>query len=176
MQNLKLQLAKETAKECNSVKDVQNLLKELFKGTIEKILYAEFEPQIIKKYETTSNEIEEQIIAMYAKGLSTGDIEVHLKDIYGIEVSASLVSKVTDKIFPLITGGNQDHWKGYTQLYSLMPFILRFVKRIGLSSVSSNRHSPLCHTSDTQLYEICSLQRTEDSYGGSKTGSSQLAA
>ncbi len=127
MQNLKLQLAKEMAKDCKSVEDVQSLMKDLFKGTIEEILEAEmeehlgykkhsvtgknsgnsrngysrktiktrngeaevniprdrnaeFEPQIVRKYETTSNEIEEQIIAMYAKGLSTRDIEAHLKD------------------------------------------------------------------------------------------------
>ena len=62
-----------------------------------------FEPQIIKKYEKNASEIEEQIIAMYAKGMSTRDIEAHMKDIYGIDVSAELVSKITDKIFPMIT-------------------------------------------------------------------------
>ena len=54
-----------------------------------------FEPKIIKKYERTSNQIEDQIIAMYAKGMSTRDIEEHMADIYGIEVSASMVSKIT---------------------------------------------------------------------------------
>ncbi|OPX91079.1 MAG: Transposase, Mutator family [Pelotomaculum sp. PtaB.Bin104] len=53
---------------------------------------AEFEPKIIKKYETTSNQLEEQIIAMYAKGMSTRDIEDHMRDIYGIDVSATMVS------------------------------------------------------------------------------------
>ncbi|MDD4754402.1 MAG: IS256 family transposase [Desulfitobacteriaceae bacterium] len=62
----------------------------------------EFEPQIIKKYETTANELEEQIIAMYAKGMSTRDIEDHMRDIYGVEVSPTMVSKVTDKIMPII--------------------------------------------------------------------------
>lgn len=61
-----------------------------------------YEPKIVKKYETTSNQLEEQIIAMYAKGMSTRDIEDHMKDIYGIEVSATM-SKITDKILPLIT-------------------------------------------------------------------------
>ncbi len=61
-----------------------------------------FEPKIVKKYETTSNQLEEQIIAMYAKGMSTRDIEDHMRDIYGIDVSAATVSKVTDKILPLI--------------------------------------------------------------------------
>jgi len=45
----------------------------------------EFEPQIIRKYETTANELEDQVISMYAKGMSTRDIESHLKYIYGIE-------------------------------------------------------------------------------------------
>ena len=57
----------------------------------------EFEPQIVKKYETTSNQLEDQIIAMYAKGLSTRDIEKHMQDIYGIDISPTMVSKITDK-------------------------------------------------------------------------------
>lgn len=62
----------------------------------------DFEPQIIGKYQTTANQLEDQIIAMYAKGVSTRDIEDHMKDIYGINVSASMVSKVTDRILPMI--------------------------------------------------------------------------
>jgi putative transposase len=62
----------------------------------------EYEPQIIKKYETSLNGLEDQIIALYSKGMSTRDIEDHMKDIYGINVSPSLVSKVTDKILPLV--------------------------------------------------------------------------
>jgi putative transposase len=62
----------------------------------------EYEPQIIKKYETSINGLEDQIIALYSKGMSTRDIEGHMKDIYGINVSPSLVSKVTDKILPLV--------------------------------------------------------------------------
>jgi len=62
----------------------------------------EYEPQIIKKYETSINGLEDQIIALYSKGMSTRDIEDHMKDIYGVSVSPSLVSKVTDKILPLV--------------------------------------------------------------------------
>ncbi|SKC84088.1 Transposase and inactivated derivatives, partial [Maledivibacter halophilus] len=62
----------------------------------------EFEPKIIEKYERTTNRIEDQIIAMYAKGMSTRDIEDHMKDIYGIDVSPTMVSKITDKIIPKI--------------------------------------------------------------------------
>lgn len=62
----------------------------------------EFEPKIVPKHQRNVNEIEEQVLAMYAKGLSTRDIEDHLNDIYGIDISAGLVSKITDKIMPMI--------------------------------------------------------------------------
>ena len=62
----------------------------------------EFEPQIIKIYERTSNGIEELVVSMYAKGMSTRDIEDHLKAMYGIDVSPTLVSRITDKIMPQI--------------------------------------------------------------------------
>src|SRR5690554_5168382 len=42
-----------------------------------------FEPRIIKKYETTSNDLEDQIIAMYAKGMTTRDIESYMQDTIG---------------------------------------------------------------------------------------------
>jgi len=63
----------------------------------------EFEPKIVKKYETVSNRLEEQIIAMYAKGMTTRDIEDHMRDIYGVDVSPAMVSRITDKILPTIT-------------------------------------------------------------------------
>jgi Transposase and inactivated derivatives len=62
----------------------------------------EFEPQILKKNQTSiSQDIEEKILSMYAKGMTTGDIETHIRDIYGIEVSDSTVSRITDKILPI---------------------------------------------------------------------------
>lgn len=63
----------------------------------------EFEPQIIQKHQTLlPNDIEEKIISMYAKGMSTGDIETHIKDLYGIEMSDSTISRITDKVLPLV--------------------------------------------------------------------------
>ena len=62
-----------------------------------------FEPQLIKKNKNTlSGDIEEKIISMYAKGMTTNDISAHIEDIYGIEVSYSLVSRITDKILPVV--------------------------------------------------------------------------
>ena len=62
----------------------------------------EFEPKIIPKYQREITGIEGQIIALYAKGMSNREIEDHLKNIYGIEVSATMISKITDKIIPEI--------------------------------------------------------------------------
>lgn len=61
----------------------------------------EFEPVIIKKHQTNTVGIEEQIIAMYAKGVSIRDIQDHLQNLYGIEMSPTLISNVTNKIVPL---------------------------------------------------------------------------
>ena len=62
----------------------------------------EFEPQILKKNQTSvSQDIEEKILSMYAKGMTTGDIEAHIQNIYGIEVSDTTISRITDKILPI---------------------------------------------------------------------------
>jgi len=141
---------KELAKDCESVEDIQEKLKEIFSDTLQEALEAEmdehlgydkhnvngnntgnsrngtsqkqiqtkfgqskisvprdrngeFDPKILGKYERSSNELEEKIIAMYAKGMTTRDIEAHMQDIYGVEVSSTMISKITDKILPRIT-------------------------------------------------------------------------
>lgn len=131
-----------------TTKDVQEMLKDLFAGTIQEMLEAEledhlgyerydnknkgtsnsrngyrskkvksdfgevklsiprdrngdFEPKVIKNYDNDISGIEDQIIGMYSKGMSTRDISTHLKSIYGIDVSHTLVSKITDRVLPL---------------------------------------------------------------------------
>jgi putative transposase len=140
---------KDLARECQTVEDVQTMLKTLFKETLQHVFEAEiedhlgyskhnvsgnnsgnsrngymkktiktkfgnttleiprdrkgdYEPQIIKKYETSINGLEDQILALYSKGMSTRDIEDHMQDIYGVHVSPTMVSKVTDKILPFV--------------------------------------------------------------------------
>ena len=61
----------------------------------------EFDPVILRKNQTSiSQDVEAKIISMYAKGMSTTDIGDHIRDIYGIEVSESTVSRITDKVLP----------------------------------------------------------------------------
>lgn len=61
-----------------------------------------FEPVAVKKYQTTTSDIEQKIISMYAKGMTTRDIHEHMHQIYGVDVSAGMVSSITDKILPMI--------------------------------------------------------------------------
>ena len=74
---------------------------------------AEFEPQIIPKYQREITGIEGQILFLYAKGMSNRDIEDHLNNLYGIDVSPSMISKITDKIIPEIR-----EWHSLVPLYS----------------------------------------------------------
>lgn len=61
----------------------------------------EFDPVILRKNQTSiSQDVEAKIISMYAKGMTTADIGDHIRDIYGIEVSESTVSRITDKVLP----------------------------------------------------------------------------
>jgi putative transposase len=61
-----------------------------------------FEPQAVEKRQTRTDDIEARILAMYAKGMSTRDIEDHLRDVYGVEASPSLISRITDKLMPAV--------------------------------------------------------------------------
>jgi putative transposase len=62
----------------------------------------EYEPQVVKKHVANTNELENKIIGMYAKGMSVRDIQDTLKELYGVDVSPSTLSAITDKIWNLV--------------------------------------------------------------------------
>ena len=62
----------------------------------------EYEPQLVKKHQTDVSSIEDKIIFLYSQGISTRDIQKTMQEMYGIDVDDSRVSKITDKILPLI--------------------------------------------------------------------------
>lgn len=76
-----------------------------------------FTPLAVKKYETIESDVEERIVSMYGKGLTTRDIEDHMHDIYGVDVSPSMISIITDKVKPLI-----EEWQS-RPLSSLYPVV-----------------------------------------------------
>ncbi len=129
--------------------DVQNMLKDMFGKTLEKMLEAEletelgysrynyqekqvdnsrnghtkkkvrgdlgemeisvprdrngdFEPVAVKKHQRDVSSIEDQVLSMYAKGMTVRDIQSHLESVYGVEASPALISNITDKIMPVI--------------------------------------------------------------------------
>lgn len=150
MEEKRKELVTELAEECRTLKDVQSLLKGLFKETIEQMLQAEmdehlgyeksdsagnnsgnsrngygkktvkselgeteiqvprdrngeFEPRVLPKRQTRTDDLESRILAMYSKGMTNRNIEDHLREVYGVDASASLISRITDKIMPEIT-------------------------------------------------------------------------
>lgn len=77
-----------------------------------------FEPQIVKKNQTTiSNEIEERILSMYGLGLSYKDIIKHIEEIYQIELSTATISAITDKIIDKVKA-----WQS-RPLEAIYPFV-----------------------------------------------------
>ena len=93
-----------------SVADVYSLLRDSFKDILQELMEAEmdvprdrngeFEPKLVPKYQRDISGIEEKVISLYARGMSTRDIHDQLKDLYGVELSAEMVSKITDRILP----------------------------------------------------------------------------
>jgi transposase-like protein len=61
---------------------------------------SDFQPKLIRKRQTVLDDLEEKIVAMYAKGMTTRDIQDILGDMYGTEISPSLISRITDRVLP----------------------------------------------------------------------------
>lgn len=59
---------------------------------------SEFEPRIVKKYETVCNELDKKVIGLYARGMSVDDIKSEINELYGIDISPAMISKITDKV------------------------------------------------------------------------------
>lgn len=64
--------------------------------------HGEYAPQLVKKHQTDVSSIEDKVIFLYSQGISTRDIQRTMQEMYGIDVDDSRVSKITDKILPLI--------------------------------------------------------------------------
>jgi len=63
----------------------------------------EFEPKILPKYQRNITGIEDKIMALYAAGMTTRDISEQVKNLYDVEISAEIVSNITNRIMPVVT-------------------------------------------------------------------------
>ena len=64
---------------------------------------AEFEPKIVSKYQRNINGIEEKVTTLYAAGMTTRDISEQIKNLYDVEISAEMVSNITNRVMPFVT-------------------------------------------------------------------------
>jgi len=62
-----------------------------------------YDPQLVKKRQTDITDFDEKVISMYSKGMTVRDIQEHVKDYYGVDVSPTLLSNITDKVVALAT-------------------------------------------------------------------------
>ena len=63
-----------------------------------------FEPQIVRKRQRRLSGVDEMVLSLYAKGLTTGEISAHFAEIYGASVSKETISRITDKVLEEMTG------------------------------------------------------------------------
>lgn len=62
----------------------------------------EYEPELLERHKARSNEIEQKVVGLYAKGMTTRDIQESLAEMYGLEISAGTVSTITEQVWPLV--------------------------------------------------------------------------
>jgi len=86
---------------------------------------SEFEPVVVKKRQRDISGLEDRIISMYAKGMSTRDIKAHIEEIYGYEISAETVSTITDKVLE-----KSKEWRArpLKEIYSIVFMDATFLK------------------------------------------------
>ncbi len=86
---------------------------------------AAFDPQLIKKGQTRFDGFDDKILSMYARGMTIREIQGHLQEMYGVEVSAALVSKVTDAVLDEVKAWQS---RSLSSVYPVVYFDALFVK------------------------------------------------
>ena len=91
---------------------------------------ASFEPQLVKKRQRRLHGVDEMVISLTAKGLTTGEVQAHLAEVYGTDVSRETISKITDAIL-----GEMSDWlnRPLGQVYAAV-----FIDRVRVKSVTSS--------------------------------------
>ena len=97
----------------------------------------EFKPEIVKKYEKRSALFNEQILSMYSRGMSTREIQAHLEEIYGTEVSPTLISNVTDAVMEDVR-----EWRS-RPLDSMYPVVFLDALRVNSRETGRNENKSL---------------------------------
>jgi|SRR6266566_3647976 len=76
-----------------------------------------FEPQLVKKGQTRLEGLDDKILALYARGMTTRDIQAQMQELYGVEVSPTLISNVTEAVMDKV---RQWQIRPFESLYSIV--------------------------------------------------------
>lgn len=92
------------------------------------IVDGSFEPKLVKKQQTRFTSMDDKILSLYAKGMTTREIVATFKEMYGADVSASLISKVTMPYWNRSLNGSHVLWTRFTPLFIWTVSLLRSIK------------------------------------------------
>ena len=92
----------------------------------------DYSPQIIEKYNRNADGMEEKILALYSCGMSQRDISEQIKNLYDVEISDGLVSKIVEKITPKLQRGRTVPWTLFIPLFLWMRYTIRSRKIINI--------------------------------------------
>lgn len=109
----------------------------------------EFSPQVVKKHQRRLGQIDDMILSLYSKGMTTRDIQSHLADVYGAEASPELISNVTD-----VVGDEIKTWQNrpLDQLYVIC-YIDALVVKVRTDGVVVNRSAYVVTGVDVEGYK-----------------------
>jgi len=96
---------------------------------------SKFEPMLVGKRQTKLDTLNQQVLSLYAKGMTVRDIQEHVSELYGTEISRDLISSITDSILEDVTDWRN---RALEELYPIV-FIDGFVAKCRLNGMVSNR-------------------------------------
>ncbi len=135
-----------------------------------------FDPKLIRKYQTRWPDFDDKIISMYARGMSTRDIQGHVEDLYGVSISPELVSRITDTVADEVTAWQS---RPLDEIYPILFLDALFVKirdsgsiqnkavyLAWASTLPATRNSWVCGSTRTKGQVLAQrLDRTEEPRG-----------
>ena len=86
---------------------------------------ASFEPVIVAKRQRRLGGVDDMVISLVAKGLTTGEVQAHLAEIYGAQVSRDTISAITDRVLEGWPNGSPGRWTRFTRSCSWTPSMSR---------------------------------------------------
>jgi hypothetical protein len=114
-----------------------------------------FEPQLVAKHQHRLPEFDDHVISMYARGMSVREIQGHLLDLYGLQVSPDLISTVTDEVLAEVEQWQQ---RPLEAMYPIVSFGKRLTAAVLRATVSGGNLVPTKYSGGNQSGRDCGWQ------------------